>query len=207
MLHYNFIRGVLVVNLSKPYIGEDSHSGNILKAPVLQKRSFEDTRLESQSCINTAWFSFSYNLLSKRSAMKWDFIRLIAIPLLTFLCLATFASADQGRPSRLVTLDNKEILFDSIMGPTRRNDGKNSFCTMPSCLRTVIEVTSLTSTSILSQEKFCRRMRRSTGCRKLFLKTASADFKKKTNKKFGTEKPPLFLLSYIAQPRSLRYKF
>ena len=47
--------------------------------------------------------------------MKWDFIRLIAIPLLTILCLATFASADQGRPGRLVTLDNKEFVFDSIM--------------------------------------------------------------------------------------------
>ena len=42
-------------------------------------------------------------------------MRLIAIPLLTILCLATFASADQGRPGRLVTLDNKEIVFDSIM--------------------------------------------------------------------------------------------
>jgi hypothetical protein len=29
--------------------------------------------------------------------------------------LATFASADQGRPGRLVSLDNKEIVFDSIM--------------------------------------------------------------------------------------------
>jgi hypothetical protein len=29
--------------------------------------------------------------------------------------LATFASADQGRPGRLVTIDNKEIVFDSIM--------------------------------------------------------------------------------------------
>jgi hypothetical protein len=29
--------------------------------------------------------------------------------------LATFASADQGRPDRLVTIDNKEIVFDSIM--------------------------------------------------------------------------------------------
>ena len=47
--------------------------------------------------------------------MKWEFIRLIAIPLLTILCLATFASADQGRPGRLVTLDNKEFVFDSIM--------------------------------------------------------------------------------------------
>ena len=35
-------------------------------------------------------------------------MRLVAIPLLTILCLATFAIADQGRPGRLVTLDNKE---------------------------------------------------------------------------------------------------
>lgn len=41
-------------------------------------------------------------------------MRLVAIPLLTILCLATFAIADQGRPGRLVTLDNKEIVFDSI---------------------------------------------------------------------------------------------
>ena len=42
-------------------------------------------------------------------------MRLVAIPLLTILCLATFALADQDRPGRLVTLDNKEIVFDSIM--------------------------------------------------------------------------------------------
>ena len=42
-------------------------------------------------------------------------MRLVALPLLTIFCLATFASADQDRPGRLVTLDNKEIVFDSIM--------------------------------------------------------------------------------------------
>ena len=42
-------------------------------------------------------------------------VRLIAIPLLTILFLATIASADQNRPGRLVTLDNKEIVFDSIL--------------------------------------------------------------------------------------------
>lgn len=41
--------------------------------------------------------------------------RLVAIPLLMILCLATLASADQDRPGRLITLDNKEIVFDSIM--------------------------------------------------------------------------------------------
>ena len=42
-------------------------------------------------------------------------MRLMAIPLLMILSLATFASADQDRPGRLVTLDNKEIVFDSIL--------------------------------------------------------------------------------------------
>lgn len=42
-------------------------------------------------------------------------LRLVALPLLTIFCLATFASAGQGRPGRLVTLDNKEIVFDSIL--------------------------------------------------------------------------------------------
>jgi hypothetical protein len=72
MLHY-FLRGVLVVNFSKPYIAEDYHSGKALEAPGLQQRSFEEKRLESKSRINTAWFSFNYNLLSKRSAVKWEF--------------------------------------------------------------------------------------------------------------------------------------
>ena len=42
-------------------------------------------------------------------------MRLVALPLLTIFCLATFAIADQSRAGRLVTLDNKEIVFDSIM--------------------------------------------------------------------------------------------
>jgi hypothetical protein len=42
-------------------------------------------------------------------------MRLVAIPLLMILCLVSIASADQDRPGRLITLDNKEIVFDSIM--------------------------------------------------------------------------------------------
>lgn len=42
-------------------------------------------------------------------------MRLVAIPLLTILFLATLASADQNRPGQLITLDNKEIVFDSIL--------------------------------------------------------------------------------------------
>jgi hypothetical protein len=42
-------------------------------------------------------------------------MRLIAISLLTVLLAVSVASADQSRPGRLVTLDNKEIVFDSIM--------------------------------------------------------------------------------------------
>ena len=41
-------------------------------------------------------------------------MRLVALPLLTIFCLATFANADQGRPSRPVPLDNKEIVFDRM---------------------------------------------------------------------------------------------
>jgi len=41
-------------------------------------------------------------------------MRLIAIPLLAILLQVGIASADQNRPGRLVTLDNKEIVFDSI---------------------------------------------------------------------------------------------
>lgn len=41
-------------------------------------------------------------------------VRLVAVSLLTILCLATSAAADQDRPGRLVTLDNREIVFDSI---------------------------------------------------------------------------------------------
>lgn len=42
-------------------------------------------------------------------------MRLMTIPLLMIMCLATVASADQDRTGRLVTLDNKEIVFDSIL--------------------------------------------------------------------------------------------
>ncbi len=42
-------------------------------------------------------------------------MRLIAVSLLTVFLLAGIASADQKRPGRLVTLDNKEIVFDGIL--------------------------------------------------------------------------------------------
>jgi len=41
--------------------------------------------------------------------------RLEATPLLIFLCLANFASSKQRRFGRLVTRNNKEIVFDSNM--------------------------------------------------------------------------------------------
>lgn len=41
-------------------------------------------------------------------------VRLIVIPLLLIAILAVTASADQNRPGRLITLDNKEIVFDGI---------------------------------------------------------------------------------------------
>ena len=67
-------------------------------------------------------------------------MRLVAITLLTLICLVSVASADQNRPGRLITLDNREIVFDSI---TERDTVKGwwngSALTVP--MNTVSEVT------------------------------------------------------------------
>ncbi len=67
-------------------------------------------------------------------------MRLVAITLLTLMGLVSVASADQNRPGRLITLDNREIVFDSI---TERDTVKGwwngSALTVP--INTVSEVT------------------------------------------------------------------
>ncbi|NIP48536.1 MAG: hypothetical protein GWO30_00555 [Gammaproteobacteria bacterium] len=67
-------------------------------------------------------------------------MRLVAITLLTLVGLVSVASADQNRPGRLITLDNREIVFDSI---TERDTVKGwwngSALTVP--MKTVSEVT------------------------------------------------------------------
>ncbi len=74
-------------------------------------------------------------------------MRLVAIPLLTILCLATFASADQNRQGRLVTLDNKEIVFDSILDRDIVKGWWNgSAITVP--LETVTEITFFESPKV-----------------------------------------------------------
>jgi hypothetical protein len=67
-------------------------------------------------------------------------MRLMAITLLTLVGLVSVANADQNRPGRLITLDNREIVFDSI---TERDTVKGwwngSALTVP--IKTVSEVT------------------------------------------------------------------
>lgn len=67
-------------------------------------------------------------------------MRLVAITLVTLMGLVSVASADQNRPGRLITLDNREIVFDSI---TERDTVKGwwngSALTVP--INTVSEVT------------------------------------------------------------------